>query len=84
MSSLSLKYNLDPICPYCGTEQSDAWELRLEKDGDEKEIDCISCGLPFTVKLDLTVQYSTSPLKEKVLAICKDEGIEIPQSLAGA
>lgn len=83
MSDLELKYNQEPICPYCGKAQRDAWELRLERDGDETEVDCQSCELPFTVELDLTVTYNSTALKEKVLQICATEGIAISESLTG-
>lgn len=83
MPSLNLKYNREPICPYCGEVQSDAWELNLETDGAQREVDCLKCELPFTVQLNLTSSYNSYALKEKVLAICEKERIAIPESLTG-
>ena len=55
-----LDYNDEAVCPHCGSEQSDSWELGLDGDGDSTETDCQSCGESFRVELDLTVKYSTS------------------------
>ena len=81
MHNINLRYNTEPVCPYCGKVQSDAWELHLKSDGDKTEVDCLACELPFTVELDLMVRYNTYSLREKVLAICEREKIAVPVSL---
>jgi hypothetical protein len=52
-----LDYNREPICPFCGHKESDAWELNMY-DGDETEIDC-DCGETYIVECSVSVTYST-------------------------
>lgn len=53
------RWTSDPVCPYCGEEQFDAWELGLEGDGGTTEMDCGACDEMFTVVMHLAVTYST-------------------------
>jgi len=46
-------YTDDVICPYCGYEFSDSWEM------SEGEHDCYDCGNVFNMKRDVTVEYIT-------------------------
>ena len=59
MDDLDLKYNDAPTCTYCGAE------LFVDKsgDGDETVVDGDKCEKKYTVRLEITVQYSTQ--KEK-------------------
>ncbi|WP_036689382.1 hypothetical protein [Paucisalibacillus globulus] len=52
------EYETDAICPYCGSEQSDSWELSGD-DGEEKETECGSCGEEFKYIRSIEVTYST-------------------------
>ena len=40
------------VCPYCGYEFTDSWEL-----GDGGEVDCDKCGNVFTFTTDITIYY---------------------------
>lgn len=51
-------YNASPICPHCGYEMQDAWELGLD-DGDDMEAECGRCGKKYRVTLYISVKYST-------------------------
>lgn len=57
----------NPVCPYCGHENRDAWEWNLgpglEGDG---EVDCDSCGKPMIVLRHRSITYSTKAKKEAV------------------
>lgn len=50
----------DPICPYCGHVERDAWEIDLgpgiEGDG---ESDCVECGNTYLISRHATITYST-------------------------
>lgn len=46
------------ICPYCGYEEQDSWEL---SDGEH---DCSDCGKTFLVTIDTTVYYTTTKIEE--------------------
>ena len=59
---LELEDTINPICPYCGKEMRDAWELYLN-DGDETEVDCPYCEEPYIVQCNVSVSYSTRNLK---------------------
>lgn len=50
-----------PICPHCGKEYGDAWELGMH-DGDQETVDCGHCEKGFVVECEVSVTYSTRPL----------------------
>lgn len=58
-----LTLNPCPVCPHCGAEQGDPWDLGLG-DGDATDADCQSCGRPFAVGCEVSVTYSTRKLEE--------------------
>lgn len=55
-----------PICPHCGHEETDAWEINFGAglDGDA-EVSCNSCGEDYFCKRIVHVDYKSSKLKEK-------------------
>lgn len=59
MADLDNMYNRHPRCPYCGYEWIDAWELELDRDEQESEIECGDCEKMFKVMIHLDVKYST-------------------------
>ena len=65
------KYTDFAICPYCGYEDYDIWELGLS-DGETTQTCCVNCGKIFAVTAHVTVQYSTFPVNE--VSINKKEG----------
>ncbi len=52
------EYEIDAICPYCGSKQMDSWELSGD-DGEENETYCGSCGEEFKYVRNIEVTYST-------------------------
>ena len=50
-------YTTFPTCPHCGFVDDDNCEYN---DGDECE--CGKCGNPFMVRVDTTVNFTTTPL----------------------
>lgn len=48
------EYTSEIVCPYCGYEHSDSWEM------SEGEHDCIECGTVFDLERIVTVDYSTT------------------------
>jgi len=56
LSDIDLSYNLNPVCPHCGYEMQDAWQL-----GDnDQEVECNACEKDYFVSIDVDVTYSTS------------------------
>jgi len=53
------QYETECICPYCGTENSNSWELPDEDDNYE----CESCGGIYNYSRIVTVEYTSSPVK---------------------
>lgn len=51
--------NEAPVCPWCGDEYSEPWDLDMS-DGEEMEIICDICEKPFTVKCEIEYYYTTS------------------------
>jgi len=52
------KYTDEMICPHCGYEYSDSWELQSESD----EIICDDCGNEFRYERIVTAEYITSKI----------------------
>jgi hypothetical protein len=52
------EYTIDPVCPYCGAEQSDAWEWELDE-GEAEERGCEACERRFKVEVFRTTRYTT-------------------------
>lgn len=50
--------NDEAVCPYCGEEQSDSWELSI----DYGKMDCGDCFRPFLYEREVSVTYNTSPI----------------------
>ncbi len=55
MNDLKYMNNSEIVCPYCDSEQGDAFTV--EESGD---IDCDNCGKEFYVDREVTITYSTS------------------------
>ncbi len=64
--SFDTEFTDNPICPHCGDEDRDAWELDLgpglEGTG---EVECVACGKEFSVSRMATITYTTRKLKAK-------------------
>jgi uncharacterized Zn-finger protein len=55
---LNLKYNREPVCPYCGDILTDAWEMNL-RDGESEDVTCGNCDEEFKVTCSIDVTYDT-------------------------
>lgn len=53
------EYGDDLICPYCGSEHGDAWELSADSD----KMECQSCGSEFEYEREYSVSYTVKPVK---------------------
>jgi transposase-like protein len=54
------KYTDEIVCPYCGNEHTDSWEVK-DDDGD---FECHDCEQAFDYERVVTVEYCTSKKKE--------------------
>jgi hypothetical protein len=54
-------FTINPVCPYCGHVERDAWEIDFGEgtDGDA-DTSCSGCGEDYFVQRHVTVSYSTS------------------------
>ena len=57
-----LQFNNEPVCPYCGNIERNAWELGLVGDGDEAEHVCGACEEEYLVVLNLSISYDTKEI----------------------
>ena len=48
------QFTKEAVCPYCGAEQSDSWELK-----DEDEYYCDECENEYTIVRHVEVTYCT-------------------------
>lgn len=59
-SKYDLEYNRQPICPHCGKDKANAWELELDGDGDTVTTECGTCEEEYHITMHVTVEYSTN------------------------
>lgn len=52
-------YENNLICPYCGYENTDSWELP----DDDEEYECGRCGAIISYERVITVEYNSAPVK---------------------
>ncbi len=55
----SKHYESGLVCPYCGYEDRDSWELA----DDDNEHECGRCGAIIAYERQVTVEYNSSPVK---------------------
>lgn len=62
---LETQYTDEPICPNCGYEEPNAWEIDFPDQGEsDTEMDCGNCDKPLEVYRSLIVSYSTFEVKK--------------------
>jgi hypothetical protein len=62
-----------PICPHCGYEETDAWEMDFGGLEGCEEFECGMCSEPFFCTKSVTISYSTKPINAKAGRIA-DQG----------
>lgn len=55
MEELDHKHTQEVVCPWCGYEHGDSWEIGF----DDGEDECCECGKQFHYVRDINVTYST-------------------------
>lgn len=66
VDELDLCLNKAPLCPYCGYEARDAWEIDFGPTTEgEAEIDCTECGESYLCHRVVDVSYTTKKPKEQ-------------------
>lgn len=68
MSELDTWHTDEPVCPYCGYVERDAWEIDFGP-GIEGvcEIDCGSCDKTFEVSRNCSISYTTKEIPAPML-----------------
>jgi alanyl-tRNA synthetase len=60
MSEIETDYTANVICPFCGYEDNNSWEINFGPCGDgETEIICDSCEKNFIASRHVSVNYSS-------------------------
>lgn len=64
------QYTDNLVCPYCGHEEKDSWEIDFGPglDGDS-EPTCGSCGEEYVAQRHVSVSYSTKKHKTRIDAM---------------
>ena len=68
---IDCRYTDEIICPHCGYEHGDSWEVHFESDGCT-EFECNECRKTFHVERDVTVKYISKKMEHPELL--KQEG----------
>lgn len=58
-SKFDCEYTNELVCPYCGEEQSDSWEI-LSNSDECGDTDCQYCNKNFDYSFSRSVSYSTT------------------------
>jgi transcription elongation factor Elf1 len=60
VSEIDTDYTNQPVCPYCGHEERDAWEIDFGPglDGDTTT-SCGNCGEDYFCSREATIRYTT-------------------------
>ena len=53
------------ICPYCGYEDKDSWDIDFGPGLDDRNIVCVHCQNEFFTSLIVDVKYTSQKLKKK-------------------
>jgi hypothetical protein len=57
------EYTDEPIYPYCGNRERDAWEINFGGMDGDTEHTCGSCGEDYFLSRKVLVSYSSSKLQ---------------------
>jgi predicted RNA-binding Zn-ribbon protein involved in translation (DUF1610 family) len=60
------EFTREVVCPHCGYEFSDSWELGPGKgDSEDIEVECGDCGETFICWRNITVNWSSAKIEVK-------------------
>ncbi len=59
-----LSLTSQPVCPFCGHEERDAWEMDFGGMEGSCKHTCASCGEEYKCWREVTIYYSTEKIKE--------------------
>lgn len=51
-----------PICPYCGNRERDAWEIDFSGLDGDTEHTCGSCGEDYFLSREVDIYYTSKPI----------------------
>lgn len=68
MNDFDTDYTDNIICPYCGCEIGDSWEVNFNS--DTELIECFNCDELFHATKYVEVNYSTEKIKKGTCTIC--------------
>lgn len=63
MAEHDTDYTDEVVCPWCGYEHKDSWEISFDAAEMVKSFDCEKCEKEFEIVRDFEVHYSTSKPK---------------------
>ena len=64
-------YNI--VCPHCGGEIQDSWEMSKNEDGASGDEECQECGKSFHWECCVSVTHSTSKIDQPPPARAESE-----------
>lgn len=64
------------VCPYCGHEDIDSWEIQPSEE-DLGLIECCACGKHFYAQRIITIEYSTEKAKYGTCKHCGGSDVPI-------
>ena len=64
MEPIDCEFTTFAVCPFCGYEDHDSWEIGDGGEG-ETSVNCGSCDEEFLVSRHISVSYSTCKIESK-------------------
>jgi len=74
MDAINHEYTSEIVCPWCGYEFGDSWDIGPE-DEDIGQIECEECERAFTANRNISVSYSTQKCEYGECAECGADGV---------
>lgn len=76
MEAIDHDFTEELVCPHCGHEEGDSWEVK-PSDEDLGLLECSDCGKGYYGTRNITVDYCTEKAKYGTCKSCKSEDVVI-------
>lgn len=64
MTDKELWLTSQPVCPFCGSEEPDAWEINFGGLEGDTEVSCGSCGEEYCCSREASIYYTTKKIAQ--------------------
>lgn len=76
MNKIDYEYTNNIICPFCGHEDKDSWEVELDNE-ETLLFECGDCEKEFYATKSVTIDYSTEKARYGICKKCNTKNVVI-------